>query len=47
MIESLRAETYQLREENARQKAEILEMRSVMSTQSAQMAIVIKKLEKF
>ena len=46
MIESLKAQIHQLREENVSQKAEIQEMRSLMSTQSAQMAMLTEKLEK-
>ena len=46
MIESLKAQIHQLRAENVSQKAEIQEMRSLMSTQSAQMAMLTEKLEK-
>ena len=48
-ITSLKAETKtetkQLKEEIASQKAEIEELRSAFSTQSAQMAIVMQQLE--
>ena len=44
-IESLKAETNNLKENDVSQKAEIENLRSAFSTQSAQMAMVMQQLE--
>ena len=44
-IESLKAETNKLKENDASQKAEIENLRFAFSTQSAQMAMVMQQLE--